>query len=155
MELGELPAHAALFMAALLSATLLPGSSEAMLIALVAREPASAASYFIVATIGNTLGAVINWCLGRWLSRYAESPWFPTNPRRLAEVSRLFQKYGTWMLLFSWLPVVGDPLTVAAGVLRVPFPIFATLVAVGKAARYLALIWGLQLIQVSIDWTKP
>jgi membrane protein YqaA with SNARE-associated domain len=142
-----LSAHVTLFVVALLAATILPGSSEATLLTLVAVDPGSTATLFIVATIGNTLGAIMNWCLGRWLFRYAEAPWFPANPRRLAQVSQVFWKYGTWTHLFSWVPFVGDPLTAAAGLLRVRFPIFLMLVGLGKGARYLALIGGLKLLQ--------
>jgi membrane protein YqaA with SNARE-associated domain len=70
--------------------------------------------------IGNTLGAVINWSIGRWLVHYADRPWFPASPKRVEQASRWFRRYGTWSLLFSWVPIVGDPLTVIAGSSRVP-----------------------------------
>lgn len=137
--------HLSLFAVALLAATVLPGSSEAMLVALVAMEPTSTKSLFIVATAGNTLGAIVNWCLGRWLLTFKEGQWFPIEPRRLAKASELFQKYGSWTLLLSWLPLIGDPITVVAGLLRVPFPLFVVLVGLGKAVRYLALIGGMRI----------
>jgi membrane protein YqaA with SNARE-associated domain len=139
--------HISLFIVAMLAATVLPGSSEALLLALVAKEPAATKTLFIVATLGNTLGGVINWGLGRWLISFGEARWFPFEPRRLARASQLFRKYGTWSLLFSWLPIIGDPLTVVAGLLRVPFSIFVILVCLGKATRYLALIGGLRAFQ--------
>jgi membrane protein YqaA with SNARE-associated domain len=92
------------------------------------------------ATIGNTLGAVINWGLGRWLAHYADRPWFPASPKRLEQAASLFRRYGSWSLLFSWVPIVGDPLTVIAGVSRIPFSTFLILTAIGKLARYLLLI---------------
>jgi membrane protein YqaA with SNARE-associated domain len=139
--------HISLFIVAMLAATMLPGSSEALLLALVAKEPASAKTLFIVATLGNTLGGVINWGLGRWLISFSEARWFPLEPTRLAQAAQLFRKYGTWSLLFSWLPLIGDPLTVVAGLLRVPFSVFVILVCFGKATRYLALIGGLKVLQ--------
>jgi membrane protein YqaA with SNARE-associated domain len=145
--LNVLTAHLSLFLVATLAATILPGTSEAMLLAMAAAQPASTVSLFIAATAGNTLGAVINWALGRWLSRYADAPWFPASPRRLAQVTTLFRKYGVWTLLFSWTPFVGDPLTVVAGLLRVPFPIFVILVAIGKAARYLVVLGVLKVVR--------
>jgi membrane protein YqaA with SNARE-associated domain len=138
-----------LFVVAMLAATIVPGSSELMLVALVANEPESGLSLVAVATVGNTLGAVINWCLGRWLLSYAHRPWFPISSRRLEQGSRLFRKYGTWSLLFSWVPVVGDPLTVAAGVFRVPLPLFVLLTGFGKGARYLLLVGGLKALQLA------
>ena len=147
--MDALALHVGLFVVATLAATILPGSSEAMLLGLAATRPASTISFFLVATIGNTLGAVINWSIGRWLSAYADAPWFPANRHRLAQVTETFRKYGTWTLLLSWMPFIGDPLTLAAGVLRVPFPIFVTLVALGKGARYLVLLGGLGVLE---DW---
>lgn len=104
-------------------------------------------SLFLAATAGNTLGGVINWGLGRWLSAFADAPWFPASPQRLAQMTAIFQKYGRWTLLFSWVPFIGDPLTVAAGVLRTPLPIFVTLVAIGKALRYLVLLGALRAVE--------
>jgi membrane protein YqaA with SNARE-associated domain len=87
--LNALCIYVSLFLVAMLAATILPGSSEAMLVALVARESASTTHLLIAAAVCNTLGAVVNWCLGRWLFRYSQAPWFPANPRRLAKASRL------------------------------------------------------------------
>jgi len=131
----------------MLAATLLPGSSEALLVGLVAAYPAAASTLFAVATFGNTLGAMINWSFGRWLSRYSQSTWFPVKPDQLSRAKALFHKYGIWSLLFSWVPIVGDPLTFAAGVLRVPFLPFVLLVGVGKAARYLVVLGALRIGQ--------
>src|SRR5215208_6526833 len=123
----------------MLAATILPGSSEAALIALITREPHHAITLTASATVGNTLGAIINWGVGRWLLFYADRRWFPATPKQLQRASELFRRYGIWSLLFSWVPVVGDPLTVVAGVLKVPFAPFAVLTALGKLVRYLFL----------------
>jgi len=89
-----------------------------------------------VAAAGNTAGAVVNWLLGRFLSQFSERRWYPLTQAQQQRASAWFQRFGLWSLLFAWLPVVGDPLTVVAGVLRVRFLPFLALVAVGKTARY-------------------
>jgi len=92
-----------------------------------------------VATAGNTLGSVVNWGLGRYLLHWADRPWFPFSRAQLARASERFNKYGVWTLLFAWVPVIGDPLTFAAGVLQVRFALFLPLVAVGKGLRYVLI----------------
>jgi membrane protein YqaA with SNARE-associated domain len=140
-------AHSVLFLVSLLAATILPGSSEATLLTLIAIQPQHTASFTAIATVGNTIGAVINWFLGRWLMHFSDRSWFPTSTKRLEQATIAFRRYGTWSLLFSWVPIVGDPLTVAAGALRVPFPTFIILTGLGKFARYVLLVAGLKAIQ--------
>lgn len=125
-----------LFLAAFGAATILPGSSEVLLSALLIEHPASLWPLLAVATIGNTLGAVVNWVLGRFLVHFQDRRWFPVSRQRLAQAHRLFERYGYPLMLLSWLPVVGDPLTVAAGALKARFLPFLLLVLIGKAARY-------------------
>ncbi|WP_374373675.1 YqaA family protein [Dongia sp.] len=129
-------AYLTLFLAAFGAATILPGSSEVVFTALLLEHPEALTPLLIVASIGNTLGGVVNWLLGRFLVEFQERPWFPVNPRWLDRASQLFQRFGYPLLLLSWLPVIGDPLTVAAGVLRARFLPFLVLVLIGKAARY-------------------
>ena len=134
-----------LFLTAFLAATLLPLSSEAVLAALGNADGFDVALLFAVATLGNTLGAVVNWALGRFCLHWAGRRWFPFSEDQMSRAGDRFRKYGIWSLLLAWLPVVGDPLTFAAGVLRVPFLPFVILVGTGKAARYaavLAVAWG-------------
>jgi membrane protein YqaA with SNARE-associated domain len=138
--LETLTTHGGLFLVSMLAATILPGSSEAALLALITREPHQAIALTATATAGNTLGAIMNWGLGRWLLSYADRRWFPATAKQLQRASELFRHYGVWSLLFSWVPIVGDPLTVAAGVLKVPFVPFAILTALGKLARYVLVI---------------
>jgi len=130
-----------LFATALLAATLIPVSSEVVLGALSAAEGADIWWLVGVASLGNTLGAAINWVLGRACLRWRDRRWFPVKPDALARATHRFNRFGSWSLLFAWLPVVGDPLTFAAGVLRVNFWLFLALVAAGKTARY-AVIAG-------------
>ena len=132
--------HFGLAASAFLSATILPGSSEALLAALLIQRQDDALSLFAAATAGNTAGAAVNWVLGRFLSHHAGRSWFPMSRAWLARASGWFTRYGWGLLLFSWVPIVGDPVTVAAGLLRMRFLPFLLLVALGKAARYAALI---------------
>lgn len=133
------PACWALFALSLAAATLLPGGSEAALVALLidGRHPAWA--LVLVATTGNVLGAVINWVLGQGLRHLVGRRWFPVTAAQLVRAEAIFTRYGAWTLLFSWVPVIGDPLTVAAGTLGLRLPTFLLLVTLGKAARYAVL----------------
>ena len=133
--------YAALALAAFLAATLLPFSSEAVLAALVAADTAEAWRLFAVATLANTAGSCVNWTLGRFLLHWQDRRWFPVSGASLARAEAWFQRWGRWSLLMAWLPVVGDPLTVAAGALRTDFRLFVLLVGVGKAARYAVVVW--------------
>ena len=125
-----------LFLSAFLSATLLPGSSEAALIALLALGKHDPALLVAVATLGNVLGSVVNWALGRWLAHFSGRRWFPIDERAYARAAGWYNRFGVWSLLLAWVPVIGDPLTAVAGALRVPFLRFVALVTFGKAARY-------------------
>jgi membrane protein YqaA with SNARE-associated domain len=131
--------YAGLFLTAFLAATLIPLSSEAVLAALMTAKGFDIVTLIAVATLGNTLGAVVNWLLGRYCLKWRDRPWFPVKEAHLATASRWFRRYGVWSLLLAWLPVVGDPLTFVAGVLGIRLPIFLVLVAVGKGARYAAV----------------
>ena len=92
-----------------------------------------------MASVGNVLGSVINWLLGRGIHRFRHRKWFPVKPAALARAESWYRRYGKWSLLLSWAPVIGDPLTVIAGVLREPLPIFLILVTLAKVARYVVL----------------
>lgn len=127
-----------LFAAAFVAATVLPAQSEAALVGLqIAGYPT--ALLVIVASVGNTLGAVVNWVLGRGVERYRDHRWFPLTPSALEQASGWYRKWGRWSLLLSWAPVGGDALTVAAGILREPLWSFLALVAIAKTARYMVL----------------
>lgn len=125
-----------LFATAFLAATLVPVSSEVVLAALSAADGFEAWRLVAVATIGNTLGSVVNWLLGRYCLHWQDRRWFPIKPESLARATARFNRYGLRSLLLAWLPIGGDPLTFAAGLLGVRFPAFLVLVAIGKAARY-------------------
>ncbi len=128
-----------LFLAAFLAATLLPAQSEAVLAGLILQGAHPVALLLAVATVGNVLGSVVNWALGRFLIRHAGHPRFPVRAAALARAQAWYARWG-WISLFgSWLPVVGDPLTLAAGAMREPFWRFLAVVTAAKAGRYLAL----------------
>ncbi|WP_438750823.1 YqaA family protein [Pararhizobium sp. O133] len=129
------------FSAAFLSATLLVGVSEAALLAAASLPDAPLLALFLAATAGNVLGAVVNYALGRSLTRFENRRWFPVSPANRRKAQTLFARFGRPVLLFSWLPVVGDPLTLAAGLLRTPFAVFLLFVTAGKAARYAVILW--------------
>ncbi len=99
----------------------------------------SPALLIVVATIGNVLGSAVNWALGRWIERFRQRRWFPVNEKALDRATRWYQRWGRWSLLLSWAPVVGDALTVVAGVLREPIWSFLLLVTIAKASRYILL----------------
>lgn len=128
-----------LFLSALIAATILPMQSEAVLVGLLAGANHSVIVLLMVATLGNVLGAVINWYLGRFLLRYKDKRWFPSSESRLARAQHWYRRYGRWSLLASWLPVVGDPLTIVAGLMREPLASFLLLVTLAKATRYVLL----------------
>jgi membrane protein YqaA with SNARE-associated domain len=130
-------AYVGLFLAAFLAATLLPMQSEAVLAALLVAGGQPVVALLVVASLGNVLGATLNWGLGRWLWQARDSRWFPASPARLGQAEHWYRRYGRWSLLFSWLPIVDDPLTLVAGLLREPLPVFLLLVTIGKVGRYL------------------
>jgi len=136
MEYGYLT----LFAAAFLAATIIPFSSEIALSALSKAQGFDTWLLVAVATTGNTLGSTLNWWLGRYCLHWRERRWFPIKPARLARATKQFNRYGIWSLLLTWIPIIGDPLAFAAGVLGVRFPIFVALVAIGKTARYMAVV---------------
>lgn len=127
-----------LFAIAFIAATILPAQSEAAMVGLqMAGYPV--VLLVIVASIGNTLGAVVNWFLGRGIERCRDRRWFPASEKALARATRWYGKWGRWSLQLSWMPIGGDALTVVAGVLKEPIWSFVLLVGIGKSARYIIL----------------
>lgn len=129
-----------MFVVAFISATIFPAQSEAVLIALVAEQEHSPWALVAVATAGNSLGSATNWLLGLFAHRFLHARWFPFSESALLRAEAWYHRYGRWSLLLSWLPVVGDPLTLAAGVMREPFPSFFAITVAAKLLRYLALV---------------
>jgi membrane protein YqaA with SNARE-associated domain len=132
----------ALATSAFLSATVLPGSSELVLAGLITQWPQHVPLLVVVATLANVAGSIVNWWMGLNVNRFAGRKWFPLKTEQLAKAQSWFRSYGTWALLFSWVPFVGDVLTVGAGMMRVKLWAFAILVTLGKGARYIAVAAG-------------
>ena len=145
--MSQVITHIFMFMVAFTAATILPGSSEVALAASIAANPGYTITLFLSALTGNVLGSVLNWALGRWAARLVGRRGFPVTAQQLARASTLFNRYGNWLLLFSWAPFVGDPLTVVSGSLRVNFWLFLILVTFGKAVRYLVVVGGVEILR--------
>lgn len=137
--MNDWASYAALFTAALLAATILPAQSEAVLVGLMLTGEQPVWILLVVASIGNTAGSCMTWALGRYIVRFQNHKWFPVKPEALRKAQHFYQRYGKWSLLLSWVPVIGDPLTMVAGLLREPFSVFLVLVALVKTTRYIAL----------------
>lgn len=135
-QLAEL---AGLFAVAFLAATIFPAQSEILLAGMVLADRHPTWALVAVASAGNIAGSVVNWVLGRFIARLEGRRWFPVSREQVVRAERWYQRWGKWSLLLSWAPIIGDPLTVVAGVLREPLPIFVALVTVAKIARYVAV----------------
>jgi membrane protein YqaA with SNARE-associated domain len=135
-ELG----YIGLFIAAFLAATILPLSSELVLSALLL-SGASPSGLVIVATTGNVLGSLTNYALGYWASLGLIKKWLRLSESEFASAEQRFKKYGLLSLLFAWVPIIGDPLTVIAGILRIRLLWFLILVTIGKSLRYCVITY--------------
>ncbi|WP_137820182.1 YqaA family protein [Pseudomonas sp. 2FG] len=135
----ELSGYLGLFLAAFGAATLLPLQSEAVLVGLLLTDQYPLSALLAAATTGNVLGSALNWLLGRYVEHLRHKRWFPVSDRNLEKAQQAYHRYGRWSLLLTWLPIIGDPLTVVAGVMREPFWSFLLIVTLAKGARYLVL----------------
>lgn len=134
----ELAIYLSLFLSAFVAATIFPMQSEALLVGLLLSDR-PVLLLLAVASVGNILGSLVNWLLGRWLERFRDRSWFPVSNAGLTRAEAWYHRYGKWSLLLSWAPIVGDPLTVIAGVLREPLRVVLPLVALAKIGRYVVL----------------
>jgi membrane protein YqaA with SNARE-associated domain len=133
--------YLSLFAISFLAATILPFSSELSLAGLIVTSDYDNLLLLIVASFGNILGSVLNWALGSYSRNLTTKKWFPFKETQIERSSKWFRRFGKWSLLFAWVPVVGDPLTLVAGILRVKFIDFIILVAIGKVSRYLLIYY--------------
>ncbi|MDC0419940.1 DedA family protein [Candidatus Pelagibacter sp.] len=133
--------YLSLFFISFLAATVLPFSSELTLAGLISTSNYDNLLLLVVASFGNVLGSVFNWSLGFYSRNLSTKKWFPFKETQIERSSKWFSKFGKWSLLFAWLPIVGDPLTFVAGLLRVKFLDFIILVAIGKVSRYLIVFY--------------
>ncbi|WP_340161855.1 YqaA family protein [uncultured Hoeflea sp.] len=138
----DLAAYGSLFLAALLAATLIPAQSESVLGGLVVLGEQPVVALVAVASLGNILGSVLNWLIGRGVENFRDRKWFPASQAQLERAQRQYQRFGYWSLLLAWVPVIGDPLTLVAGIMREPLWRFLILVSIGKVGRYIALAAG-------------
>ena len=132
-----------LFAISFLAATILPFSSELTLAGLIATSNYDNLLLLIVASFGNILGSVVNWALGSYSRNLTTKKWFPIKDKQIESSSKWFNKLGKWSLLFAWVPIIGDPLTLVAGLLRVKFLEFLILVMIGKVSRYIIIFYFL------------
>ena len=136
----NLSGYGGLFLTAIGEGTVLPMRSEIVLVALMLAGGYDPVALVLIASLGNTLGSVLNWLIGRSVERFRDRRWFPVGPAALEGAQARYRRYGRWSLLLSWLPVIGDGLTVAAGIMREPLPSFLLLVGAVKTARYLLVV---------------
>ncbi|MDX1267876.1 MAG: YqaA family protein [Oceanisphaera sp.] len=129
------------FASSLLAATIAPFYSEVVLAAVLTRQPDAAVLLWALASVGNTLGSVVNWWLGKYLLHYRHKRWFPIKDKQLERAQHWFQRFGVWSLLLAWAPVGGDALTFIAGIMKVRLLPFTLLVFIGKSVRYLIVIY--------------
>ncbi|MDQ8952836.1 YqaA family protein [Acinetobacter rudis] len=134
-------AYLILFASAFLSATLLPLQSEAVLVGLLLQEKYWVSILLLSASIGNILGSCVNWYLGIKIEKYKDRKWFPVSERQMLKAERIYQKYGYWSLLLSWVPIIGDPITLISGLLKEKFTRFLFMVSLAKIGRYLFVCW--------------
>ncbi|MBI1449031.1 MULTISPECIES: YqaA family protein [Acinetobacter] len=130
-----------LFISAFGAATLLPLQSEAVLVTLLLKGQYSALLLISIATLGNVLGSCVNWWLGLKIEQFKHRKWFPVSEKRLQQAQSFYHKYGFYSLLLSWTPIIGDPITLVAGLFKENFWRFLCIVIIAKAGRYLFIYW--------------
>lgn len=130
-------AYLVLFFAAFGAATLLPLQSEAVLVALLLQAQHASFLLILVASLGNILGSCVNWYLGLKIEQFKNKKWFPISEVKMLKAKKIYQKYGFWSLLLSWTPVIGDPITLIAGLMKEKFWRFLLMVSIAKTARYI------------------
>jgi len=126
-----------LFLSAFGAATLLPLQSEAVLLGLLVQNKQHAVLLIAVASLGNILGSCVNWYLGLKIEHYKNKKWFPVSADKMLKAQKTYQKYGYWSLLLSWVPIIGDPITLIAGLLKENIVRFLLMVSIAKIGRYL------------------
>ena len=130
-----------LFLSAFGAATLLPLQSEVVLVGLLAQMQYPVWLLVAVASLGNILGSCVNWWLGLKVEQYKNKKWFPVSEQKMLQAQGIYQKYGFWSLLLSWVPIIGDPITLIAGLLKENFVRFLLMVSIAKIGRYLFVYW--------------
>ncbi|MTJ05483.1 MAG: DedA family protein [Sediminimonas qiaohouensis] len=138
--LAELTQLGTLFAAAFGAATILPFQSEVVFVTLQVGGTLPVSALILVASIGNVLGAVVNYVMGLWVEHFRYRRWFPASQAQMDRAQRWYARWGVWTLLLSWAPF-GDAFTVVAGVMRTHWIVFVVLVTLAKTGRYAVLAW--------------
>lgn len=128
-----------LFLSAFGAATLLPLQSEAVLVGLLIQDKYSVLVLIAVASLGNILGSCVNWYLGLKIEQFKDKTWFPVSETKLIQAQTIYHKYGFWSLLLSWVPIIGDPITLIAGLMKENFIRFLWVVSIAKIGRYICV----------------
>ncbi len=131
--------YSGLFLASFLSSTILPFGSEGIVMLLIYKG-FNVFDVVILASVGNFLGACTSYYIGLKGGVYVER-FIRISPGDITKAEGYFSRYGSFVLLFTWLPLIGDALTVASGILRLRFPVFAVFVFAGKFLRYMAVAY--------------
>lgn len=136
-------AYFLLFASAFGAATLLPLQSEAVLLSLFVEGSQPVFWLIVVVSLGNILGSCVNWYLGLKIEQYKNKKWFPISETKMLQAQKIYKKYGFWSLLLSWVPIIGDPITLIAGLLKENFVRFLLVVSIAKIGRYffIYLMW--------------
>lgn len=142
--MDEFGAYLGLLAVSFLAATIFPAQSELVLGAMLLSGRYDSLLLIAVASAGNTAGSCLNWLLGRFIHSFQSRRWFPVSAPQLARAEAWYARWGLWSLLLSWAPVVGDALTIVAGILRVRLLPFILLVGFAKTGRYLLLAYAVQ-----------
>ncbi len=141
--------YISLFTFAFMVATIVPFGSEIYFATLLSLNKYNNLLLLIAASIGNVLGSVFNWICGYYVNYFIKKPWFPIKKDKIVKGTEIFNKYGKWSLLLSWVPFIGDPITFVAGTLRFSLVPFLILVSIGKVGRYLviyfSIIWAIKI----------
>ena len=124
-------------------ATIIPFGSEMYFGTLLSLGKYNSFLLLVSASIGNVLGSVFNWVCGYYVNYFIKKPWFPISENKIQKGTKIFNKYGKWSLLLSWVPFIGDPITFVAGTLRYSLIPFVILVSIGKVGRYLVIYFSI------------
>ena len=128
-----------MYISAFGAATLLPLQSEAVFMTLLVQGLSNPFYLLLVATLGNVLGSCVNWWLGLKIEHFKDKKWFPVSEKRLGQAQQMYHQYGFYSLLLSWTPIIGDPITLIAGLMKENFWRFLFIVTIAKGGRYLTL----------------
>lgn len=137
--IADAAAYFGLFLAALAAGSIMPVPSEAALVALILTSDQPVWIAVAVATVGNVTGSMINWTLGQGIERLRGTRWFPASEATIERAGRWYHRYGRWSLLLSFVPIIGDPLTIVAGVMKESLWFFFIVVTIAKLGRYVVV----------------